>query len=907
MKIKTVTRIFLIVFLIAVLGFASYFIYFKLTETEEGSFISSDFMYILQTRNLFKLFDKLNDSQLLDTVFFNKEMKNFYEILFNVRSQVSKTKKSYINFIDFPATVVIQADKRPLVLFNTGLITPLVNITSLALRKLFSDSEDFSFRSGNYNGYKVIKVTYLPKRESFYFTHVKNVLIAAMDKSTVLRSIDTYISKNNLLENENYLQVRSQIGSGGMLWAYFNMAFILKDIKESNKALYESLKTLSILSIAGMDLDLDEGSVYIKGFYSTGLQDADIMKLFLSSPKMVDALEVLPENTDSFVTLTFDNFSDVWRYYKRILSLTGQKEKRQKLVQTEDAIKTLLNLSLEELLFSWLDDEITVSSVSGFDESLTVISIKNIQGLNDLIKKLQKKNILKNFSSEKYKGSEIFHIQLSSFFQFLSDVISSDLELPFYTVHDNFIFLSSNKKLLQFALDSIEKDKLLYYKDDVKKIYSKIRKGNFLTYWDLSRKSPLLLKEKNIFTRIITKYRLGMLTMEFSDKGIKNRIVVTDPIAEKIKLVDGWPIEVDSTIWSTPLVYNVDNKGLDEIIIGTEDGKIYLVDFFGETRLNWPVKVEGNLTTSPFIIPSEFNEILIGAAASSGKVYAWGGDAVMKENFPIQIQGRPGPSVIVSDIDNDKNAEIILSDHDGRIFSFRNNGTTMPGFPVQLKEKAVSDIFLLPSDTSQGKDILCSMRSDNGYIYFINNTGTVNEENVFAAGTSRNASTIVSFLKPSLLSIIQLTSDGKLFVRKKDGSFLSGFPMDLDRKFVNPPATGDLNRDGKKEIIVLSSDGMLSLIDPDSGNIFFDEDLGFKPVENEPILLFDIDKDGKEEIIVPDVKDYIRFYDSRGTLKFKLNGSTTPFIKDMDRDGTYEVITAGYDRKVYLYSIPSGI
>ncbi len=904
MKFKTSLKPIFIIILLLVFLFTVYFIYFKCTEVKEESFISSDFLFVFQTKNLFTLFNKLNESQLLDTVFYDKHTKEFYEILMGIRSQLSKTKQGVINFINFPATVVIHSDKKPLAIFNTGLKTPLFKITSIAMQKMLSDSIDVRFKTTKYNSYKIIKVTLLSKRESFYFCQIKNILLVAMDKAAIKKVIDRFISKNNLLENENYLQVRSQIGDKKTLSVYFNMKYILDEMNRISPDLYKSMQSLLILSIAGIDLEIAEETILINGFFSTESKDMDVNKLFLSTPKKNISFELLPEKTDSFISITFDNFQDIWNYYKRILKSTGQKEKYQTLKKTEQTIEKMLNLSLEELLFSWLDDEITFGSVSGFKDPVSIISIKNSDMIDQSIKKLQKKNILNKFSKVKYKEYTLYQIQLSSFFRFLSDVISPDLSLPYYTVYDDFIILSKNKELIKFVLDSLDKDDLLYYNNKVKKLTSYIKKGNIITYWDISRNSDLFSRSKNLFTKIIKNYNYGMASINFSDKGLKTKIIITEPQKEHIKLVEGWPLEFDSTVWTTPLVYNIDNKNLDEIIIGTENGKIYLTDLFGDIKLNWPVKVDGKLTTSPFLLKEGNTDIAIGTASSSGKIYIWNKEGVLKNNFPldIDIKGHAMAS-LVGDLNNDNSPEIIISGDKGEVYAYHSDGSIMPGFPVQLKEKVKSDIFLLNSDLYNGKEIMCSTYGDNGYIYFINNTGTINEENIFASGSVCNLSTSVANLSQGKISIIQLTRDGKLFIRKKDGSFAGNFPIDLKQKFVTPPAVSDINNDGLQEIIVISSKGMLSVI-KNTGKILSEYLFDFRPVENEKILLFDINKNGIKEIIIPDADDYIRFYTSNGRLLFKLKGSTTPVIKDMDGDGRLEIVTAGDNKKVYLYKMP---
>ncbi len=406
-KFKKIIKFFAILILIFLILFAGYYIWFKLTEIKVESFITSDFLLIFQTKNPFILFNKLDESQLLDVIFYNKEMKDIYKILVDVKSQLSESKQNLINLINSPATFVIYKNKKSAVIFNTGIKTPFFQLTSLAIKNIFSDSVNFKFTVEKYKKFSINKVTILTKLQSFYFSQIKNILIVATERKTLIKCIDSFLSKNNLLENENYLQVRAQIGGKKDLRIYFNVAFVLDEIKRENPKLYKSLKTLSILSIAGADLEIEKETVKINGFLSTDIKDEYAEKLFLSVPKRINTPNILPDRTSSFITLTFDNFKDVWNYFNRILVITGQKDKQAKLYQTQKAIEKILNISLEEFLFSWLDNEITISYLHDFTNPLYLISIKDSQKVEEVFNKLQKKNIFMPVSFINYKGVTI--------------------------------------------------------------------------------------------------------------------------------------------------------------------------------------------------------------------------------------------------------------------------------------------------------------------------------------------------------------------------------------------------------------------------------------------------------------------------------------------------------------------
>ncbi len=143
MKFKKFAKSFFITLLILIILFLGYFIYYQFTKINEESFISSDFLYVFQTKNVFTLFNKLNESQILDSVFNNRDMKGIYKTLVDVKSQLTGTKQKILQFIYFPATFVIYKNNRSSLIFNTGMKAPLFQATSLAIKKIFSDSVNF--------------------------------------------------------------------------------------------------------------------------------------------------------------------------------------------------------------------------------------------------------------------------------------------------------------------------------------------------------------------------------------------------------------------------------------------------------------------------------------------------------------------------------------------------------------------------------------------------------------------------------------------------------------------------------------------------------------------------------------------------------------------------------------------
>ena len=124
------------------------------------------------------------------------------------------------------------------------------------------------------------------------------------------------------------------------------------------------------------------------------------------------------------------------------------------------------------------------------------------------------------------------------------------------------------------------------------------------------------------------------------------------------------------------------------------------------------------------------------------------------------------------------------------------------------------------------------------------------------------------------------------------------------------PALGDIDNDGKLEVVVGSFDNKIYALNGEDGSLLWSYTTGHN-VDSSPSL-GDIDSDGKLEVIMGSWDNKIYALNGEdGTLLWNYQiesavDTTSPSLGDIDNDGKLEVVVGSYDGKIYTLNGENG-
>jgi hypothetical protein len=152
---------------------------------------------------------------------------------------------------------------------------------------------------------------------------------------------------------------------------------------------------------------------------------------------------------------------------------------------------------------------------------------------------------------------------------------------------------------------------------------------------------------------------------------------------------------------------------------------------------------------------------------------------------------------------------------------------------------------------------------------------------------------------------------GNVYALNQDGSTMWYRFFQNSLSFGPSPALGDLNGDGKLEVVLPSKNRNLYAVQWNGA------DLPGWPVvyasqsytESSPVIA-DIDGDGGLDVLLGDEMKFINAWNASGQL---LDGfplalgdavRATPCVADVDGDGHVNIVAAGWDKSVYVWDFP---
>ena len=320
-----------------------------------------------------------------------------------------------------------------------------------------------------------------------------------------------------------------------------------------------------------------------------------------------------------------------------------------------------------------------------------------------------------------------------------------------------------------------------------------------------------------------------------------------------------WDYKTGGEIFSSPVISDIDGNGKPEIIFGSNDNHLYVLDVVTKNVI-WDYKA---------------------------------GDKIISSPATADINGDGRVEILFTSLDNNL---YVLKGASGELLWKFDGGNWLSASPLvcDVEGDGLLEVFI---------------SSHSGKVYLLDGkSGEVKW--TFSAGEPFTASSSAADINgDGIAEIVTGSWDNKVYCFKGDtGELLWDFSA-LD-DICASPVMGDINNDGEIEVIACSYDKSVYALNGATGELIWKYDTG-DVIDASPVM-GDINNDGIVEVLVSSYDNSVHVLNGEnGRLIWKQVMenwiSASPLIADMDGDGIYEVFLLSWDGKLYIYNGSNGI
>ncbi len=390
-------------------------------------------------------------------------------------------------------------------------------------------------------------------------------------------------------------------------------------------------------------------------------------------------------------------------------------------------------------------------------------------------------------------------------------------------------------------------------------------------------------------------------------------------------------------IWGNPASGDINGDGREEIVMGSDDGRVYVFDDRGNILPGWPqdlglnpygrkIAIENSSPTLADLDGDGLLDIVMGNGpwygdVGDGLVHAWRHDGSELPGWPQPVYGDAFAPVAVADLDGDSLPEVVTTTTLGRVYLWNHQGQLLPGWPVTAgNTRIMAGAALGDLDGDGIKEIVVST-NHSGWL----RVHALKVDGTNLAGWPRDLQTGACHVL-STPALADMDGDGSLevvlasekdasgvsyvYCLRADGTNLEGWPHALAfSPTLSSPALGDLDGDGLPEIALVSGDRNLYSLSHRGGPAV-NWSAGVPPNGRSSPVIGDIDGDGIPDVLAAAEDGYLRaFHGATGQMMpgFPLwiePSWSAPLLSDFDGDGSLDLAAFGWgSHRLYSWSL----
>jgi hypothetical protein len=603
--------------------------------------------------------------------------------------------------------------------------------------------------------------------------------------------------------------------------------------------------------------------------------------------------ERIPANTQYATTLSAGRLEEL--YQAALVFSPGLDDT---IRQVDRSSRSVLGLSLNDLLFSWSGSEFAVLGIEGRPHPVYAIQIADERRRQEIFDRAFKSIALGENVRLNLDGMRLPRIEIPDFLQNLLQQWGLFLPSPYYTIYRDFLLASESAEALLSSLRAMQRNDVLPRTAGWRSIAGgKTVASSFSLYYSLDLSIPFFLRRNTTLSNFLTVYRQGLVLLSFEGGMIDLSVSLVPGVGGGVNLINGYPMVVGRN--PSNRIYGAGSGDTGRIFFTSGGSSISLNTVDNSTR---ELADQG----AHWIVPAE-------GVRGRGGVNAWvvtdRGRVTLVDADMEPLPGFPALTGLrLSAPPQAHDGRLFLCDEDGKVYTIdetARQGTWETSFTTALR----SPPSFLAVSARGGATSFASVypKSFFGEIWLLDTGGRALPN--WPVPTSRisglgdfGGSSGIGFGSPLLFSynnrlhIAFVCQDGEFVVYGENASPVPPFPLMLGGVFYQQPIF-----DGEF-LWLVSSDGTLFRVSLD-GEILYQRIQGFAAMEEGYLTAFDSDGDRVPEIFITGEGNALHAYtrNFRSLEGFPLPVWGRPFFVPAQGGKKAEIFGMSMDRRLYRW------
>jgi len=561
--------------------------------------------------------------------------------------------------------------------------------------------------------------------------------------------------------------------------------------------------------------------------------------------------------------------------------------------RTDSLSRTILGLTLDDLLFSWTGKEFAVFGLEGRPHPVYAVQIADERVRQAVFDKAFKSIVLNENMKLNLDGMRIPRIEVPEFLQSLLRRWDLFLPSPYYMVYRDYLLASESAEALLAALRAMQRNDVLPKTAEWRNIAGgRTAASAFSLYYSLDLSMPFFLRKNTALSGFLSLYRQGLVRMSF-DKGKTDITLVLVPgSGSGVNLVNSLLVETKARPSNRIYGSSDDSKifiSAGDTVVSVNVADNSTVDMRGADKL-WIIPAEAAVDKNG---KNDKNAVNAWVVSERGRITLVNGDLEPAQGFPL-LTGLRLSAAPVS-----YNGRLYLCDEDGKVHTIEANGSQKV-WETSFSSPLRSPPSFISAQTKTGTRHYAAVypKSFFSELWLLDADGKLlpGWPVPLSADAGIGFGSPLLFILNNIVHIAFVSQSGDFFIFDETGKEISPFPAALEGVFFVQPVF-----DGRF-LWLISSEGNLFRVGIE-GEVLYQGIADFTAKEEGYITVYDCDGDKVPEVFITGEGNALHAYtrNFRSLEGFPLAMWGRPHFIPAKGNKKPEIIGIGMDRRLYRW------